>query len=171
MGTCESNDFEKPWNDESFYWKILKVNMTWMTWWFWQKLMIGFGCDTIPIFEYPHNTWLWVGLSWKFMCLSMGSLWTHIIGVTLEAASVVEKWCELRWIVRPSPVQFPGWLAVFTGRPSSWGEVPVLGYVIERLWLVVRTRSVINQGQLTLTDYCKCCGTSVRPLQRVELFE
>src|SRR5215203_4464940 len=71
----------------------------------------------------------------------------------------------------PSPVLFPGWMSVFTGRPSSWGEVPVLGYVGERLWLVVRTRSVVNQGQLTLTDYCKCCGTSVRPLQSVELFE
>ena len=41
------------------------------------------GLDAIPFqyFEYPHNTWLWVGLNWKFMHLIMGSLWTHIIGV------------------------------------------------------------------------------------------
>ena len=36
--------------------------------------MVGFGCDTIPILLYPHNTWIWVGLNWKFMYLSMGSL-------------------------------------------------------------------------------------------------
>ena len=66
------------------------------------------GCDTIPIFEYPHNTWLWVGLSWKFMCLSMGSLWTHVIGVMLEAASVVEKWCELKVNCTAKPCAVPG---------------------------------------------------------------
>ena len=34
------------------------------------------GLDAIPFqyLEYPHNTWLWVGLNWKFMHLSMGSL-------------------------------------------------------------------------------------------------
>ena len=34
------------------------------------------GLDAIPFqyLEYPHNTWLWVGLNWKFMYFSMGSL-------------------------------------------------------------------------------------------------
>ena len=71
----------------------------------------------------------------------------------------------MRWMSGPSPVQFPGWPCVFTGRPSSWGEVPILGYVNERLGLVVRVLRTINQGQLPLTNYCNCCGTSVQPLQ------
>ena len=49
--------------------------------------MVGFGCDTIPILRYPHNTWIWVGLNWKFMYHSMGSLWTSAIGVMPKAAS------------------------------------------------------------------------------------
>ena len=44
-------------------------------------------------------------------------------------------------------------------------EVPILGYVNERLGLVVRVLRTINQGQLPLTNYCNCCGTSVQPLQ------
>ena len=75
------------------------------------------------------------------------------------------KWREMRWMSGPSPVQFPGWPRVFTGRPSSWGEVPILEYVNERLGLVVRVLRTINQGQLPLTNYCNCCGTSVQPLR------
>ena len=170
MGTCELKWLWKPWNDESFYWEILKVNMTgeWLGefykkhWWL--------GSDAIPFqfYKYPHNTWIWVRLSWKLMYFSMGSLWTSVIGVMLEAASVLVKWCEMTWNevnVRPKPCAVPGLTAVFTGRPSSWGEVPILGYVNERLWLVVRALSAINQGQLPLTNYCNCCGTSVQPLQ------
>ena len=37
-----------------------------------QKLMVGFGCDTIPALPYNHNTLIWVGLSWKVMDFSMG---------------------------------------------------------------------------------------------------
>jgi hypothetical protein len=47
MGTCEMKWLWKPWNDDSFYWKILKVNMTceWLgefykNWWL--------GSDAIP---------------------------------------------------------------------------------------------------------------------------
>ena len=147
MGACEANDFGKPWNDESFYWKILKVNMTWMTWWIWQKLMIGFGCDTIPILEYPHNTWLWVGLNWKFMYFSMGSLWTNVIGVMPRLPPLKVKWREMRRMSGPSPVQFPGWQFGITGRPSSWGEVPILGYVSERLWLMIRVLCYDDSGK------------------------
>jgi hypothetical protein len=72
-------------------------------------------------------------------------------------------WNEVN--VRPKPCAVPGLTAVFTGRPSSWGEVPILEYVNERLGLVVRVLRTINQGQLPLTNYCNCCGTSVQPLQ------
>jgi hypothetical protein len=166
MGTCEMKWLWKPWNDESFYWKILKVNMTgeWLgefyeNWWL--------GSDAIPFqfYKYPHNTWIWVRLSWKLMYFSMGSLWTSIIGVMPRLPPLKVKWREMRWISYPSPVQFPGWRFVFTGRSNSWGEVPILGYVNERLWLVVRVLRTINQGQLPLTSYCNCCGTSVQPLQ------
>ena len=145
MGTC---DLKWIWNlgmmSYSIEW-FLKVNMTKRRWWFLIKLILVW-MRYLSNIEYPHNTWLWVGLNWKFMHLSMGSLWTHIIGVMLEAASAVEKWCELRWIVRPSPVQFPGWQLVFTGRPSSWGEVLILGFVSERLWLMIRVLCYDDSG-------------------------
>ena len=78
----------KPWIDDFIPMNILKVNMTnLMTWRTWQKLMVGFGCDTIPILQYNHNTWIWVGLNWKLMYLSMGSLWTSANEVMPKAAS------------------------------------------------------------------------------------
>ena len=47
------------------------------------------------------------------------------------------------------------------------GEVPILGCVIERLWLIIRIQCMVNQG--IIPDGCiKCCGESVPPLQRVE---
>jgi hypothetical protein len=65
-------------------------------------------------------------------------------------------------------VQCPGWPFALTGRPSSWGEVPILEFVNERLWLMICILSMINQGQLPLTDGCNSCGTSVQPLQSVK---
>ena len=63
-------------------------------------------------------------------------------------------------------MQFPGWRIAITGRPSSWGEVPILGGVIERLWLIIRIQCMLNR---VYPDGCiKCCGESVPPLQRVE---
>jgi hypothetical protein len=165
----------KPWNDESFYWKILKVNMTceWLgefyeNWWL--------GSDAIPFqFEStPTIPNMGKGLTRNLCALVWVPSKQASSGLGWKLPLQQKKWCDMtwmRWMSGPSPVQFPGWQSVFTGRPSSWGEVPILEYVSERLWLVVRIRSMINQGQLTLTDYCKCCGTSVRPLQSVELFE
>ena len=140
----------------------------WMTWWILQKHW-GLGSDAIPFqfYKYPHNTWIWVRLSWKLMYFSMGSLWTSVIGVMPRLPPYWwsdVKWREMRWMSGPSPVQFPGWPRVFTGRPSSWGEVPILGYVSERLWLMIRVLSY-NYSGLSLTDVIKCCGTSVQPLR------
>ena len=67
------------------------------------------------------------------MCLSMGSLWTSVIGVMPRLRPLKVKWREMRWMSYPSPVQFPGWRVAITERPNSWGEVPILGYVSERL--------------------------------------
>ena len=164
------NDFENLGMMSHSIERFLKVNMTgeWLGdfskkhWWL--------GSDAIPFqfYKYPHNTWIWVRLSWKLMYFSMGSLLTSVIRVMPRLPPYWwsdVKWCEMRWMSGPSPVQFPGWPRVFTGRPSSWGEVPILEYVNERLGLVVRVLRTINQGQLPLTNYCNCCGTSVQPLQ------
>ncbi len=70
----------------------------------------------------------------------------------------------------PSPVQVPGWQIGITGRPSSWGEVPILGYVSERL-MVDDPHTEYDYSGLSLTDVIKSCGTSVQPLQSVKLFE
>ena len=45
--------------------------------------------------------------------------------------------------------------------------MPILGYVSERLWLMIRVLSYDYSG-LSLTDVIKCCGTSVQPLQSVK---
>ena len=96
----------------------------------------------------------------------MGSLWTSIIGVMLRLPPMKVKWCEKEVNVRPSPVQFPGWRIAITGRPSSWGEVPILGSVSERLWLIIRIQCMMNR---VYPDGCiECCGESVPPLQRIE---
>ena len=86
------------------------------------------------------------------------------------ASTTKETTLKKRRMSGPSPVQFPGWQITITGRPSSWGEVPILGYVSERLWLMIRVLSYDYSG-LSLTDVVKCCGTSVQPLQSVNLFE
>ena len=112
----------KPWNDDSFHWMIFEGEYDQEKMVIFDKTWCWFGCDTFPIFEYPHNTWLWVGLNWKFMHLSMGSLWTHVIGVTLEAASVVEKWCEIEVNCTAKPCAVPSltvglhWEAKIMGR-------------------------------------------------------
>ena len=87
--------------------KILKVNMTTLlTWWLWQKLMVGFGCDTIPILQYNHNTWwFWVGLNWKLIYFSMGSLWTSVMEVTPEKLPSP----HLNWKHLKTPMQYPDW--------------------------------------------------------------
>ena len=143
MGTCESNDFENlrmmSHSIESFEGEY----DPWMKMWLWQKLMVGFGCDTIPALAYPHNTWNWVGLNWKFMYLSMGSLWTSVIGVTSKAASgkigCVSK-SYLKRLCSPRLTVGHYWGAQLIG------EVPILEYVIERLWLMIRILSMLIQG-------------------------
>ena len=98
----------KPWNDEVI---LLKDFGRWI--WLvndmvnFDKTDGWFECDTFPIFEYPHNTLLWVGLNWKFMHLSMGSLWTSIIGVMPRLPPLKVIWCEMRWIFRPKPCAVP----------------------------------------------------------------
>ena len=125
--------------------KVLKVNMTpWVTKWLWQKLMVGFGCDTIPILQYNHNTWIWVGLNWKFMYLSMGSLLDKCHGGYAESClqwlRVMKRKGDLNRLCSPRLTIGHYWEAKLIG------EVPILGYVIERLWLIFRIPCMIIQG-------------------------
>ena len=144
---------------------ILKVNMTTqMKWWIWQKLMVGFGCDTIPILQCNHNTWIWVGLNWKFMYLSMGSLWTSAIGVMPKAASV-EKWMS--------------YLKCLCS--SRNGGLPLLGGQTHRRGAYTRVcnwkvsvdypHTKYDYSGLSLTDVSNVVVKSVPPLQSVKLFE
>ena len=84
-----------------------------------QKLMVGFGCDTIPILQYNHNTWwFWVGLNWKLMCLSTGSLWTSANEVTPEKLPPPPTWTE----PLETPMQYPDWRIVsLLGGPAHRG--------------------------------------------------
>ena len=103
--------------------------------------MVGFGCDTTPNLPYNHNTWIWVGLNWKFMYLSMGSLWTSAIGVTPKAASG-KKWNEMKELLE-NAYAVPGMADCHYWEAKLIGEVPILGYVIERLRLIIRILSMI----------------------------
>ena len=47
------------------------------------------------------------------------------------------------------------------------GEVPILGYVSERL-MVDDPHTEYDYSGLSLTDVIKSCGTSVQPLQSVK---
>ena len=104
------------------------------------------------------------------MHLSMGSLWTHIIGVMLEAASVTSKlmWSEVN--VRPKPCAVPRltvclhWEAKLMGRGAHTRTCK---------WKVMvdDPRTVLRWFGVIPTDEIKCCGTSVQPLQSVNLFE
>ena len=107
----------------SFYWKFWR--WIWPILWhgdFWRKLMVGFGCDTIPILQYNHNTCIWVGLNWKLMYFSMGSLLDKCHRGYAEAASVKKtmKWKKKQWHevteLLEIPMQFPGWPKAMAGR-------------------------------------------------------
>ena len=64
------------------------------------------------LLPYNHNTRIWVGLNWKFICLSMGSLtWKR---GEAEATS----W---KWMTYPSPMQFPGWRLSWLGGQAHRG--------------------------------------------------
>ena len=146
MGTWESFDFENlgmmSHSIESFEGEY----DPWMKMWLWQKLMVGFGCDTIPILLYPHNTWQWVGLNWKFMYFSMGSLWTSVIGVMPRLPPWKVKWRENEVNDLPKPCAVPRMAVCHHLEAKLMGEVPILGYVIERLWLIIRILNMIIQG-------------------------
>ena len=150
--------------------KVLEVHMTLVdkvvfnkNWWL--------GSDAIPFqfLQYPHNTWIWVGLNWKFMYFSMGSLLDKChrgLGRKLPPMTAGhKKKGDLNRLCSPRLAICHYWGAQLIG------EVPVLEYVSERLWLMIRIQSMIIQGSLPLTDGCKCCGIRVRPLQSVKLFE
>ena len=114
----------------------------WITKWLRQKLMVRFGCDSIPILLYPHNTWQWVGLNWKFMYLSMGSLLDKChrgLCRKLPPDGCVSS-SYLKCLCSPRLAVGHYWGAQLIG------EVPVLGYVIKRLWLMIRILSMIIQG-------------------------
>ena len=72
--------------------------------------------------------------------------------------------------VRPKPCAVPRMADRYHWEAKLMGEVPILGYVIERLWLMIRILSMIIQGY-PLTGVIKSCGTTVQPLQSVKLFE
>ena len=104
----------------------------------WQELMVGFGCDTIPALPYNHNTLIWVGLNWKVIYFSMG-VFLHVLA----------RWswgCLRPWMYYPNTYAVPRMTGFdITGRSRSWAEVPILGCVIERLWLIIRILSMIIQ--------------------------
>ena len=134
----------------------------------WQQLMIEFGCDTIPALPYNHNTWNWVGLNWKFMYLSMGSLWTSAIGVMPRLSPLKN---ELKW---------RSYLKRLCS--SRDGGLPLLGGQVHRRGAYTRVcnwkvmvddphTEYDNLGLVTPDGRIKCCGESVPPLQSVKLFE
>ena len=160
----------KPWNEDAFHWMIFESEYDQEKMVIFDKQWCWFECDTFPIIKYPHNTWLWVGLNWKFIHLSMGSLWTHVIGVTLEAASVVEKWCEIEVNCTAKPCAVPRltvglhWEAKLMGRGA---HTRICKWKV----MVDDPRTVLRWFGVIPTDEIKCCGTSVQPLQSVNLFE
>ena len=74
----------------------------------------------------------WVGLSRKFICVSMGSL-------TEEVWAKATSWWMSTYAV-PKMVDGHGWEAKLIG------EVPILRCVIERLGLIIRILSMVIQG-------------------------
>ena len=112
--------------------------------------------DAIP-FQFYRTTTIpknWVGLDWKLIYLSMGSLtakvWDEAILWRLSTCAV------------PKMTVGHGWEAKLTG------EVPILGRVIERLGLIILILSMVNSG--FVPDGCiECCGESVQSLQSVKL--
>ena len=94
-----------------------------------------------------------------------------------KAASTTKRndpiWRGMRWMSGPSPVQFPGWLYAFTGRPSSWGEVLILGSVSERLWLMIRVLCYDDSGKSrrmksnVVAQVCNLCRVSIYSNSRV----
>ena len=115
-----------------------------VTWWLCQKLMVGFGCDIFPILQYNHNTWIWVGLNWKFMYLSMGSLLD-------KCHRGYAKNCLRFKIISNERVTLTAYAVPGLAVCQDWeatliGEVPILGYVIERFRLIIRIPSMIIQG-------------------------
>jgi len=93
--------------------------------------MVVFGCDTISILPYNHNTRIWVGLDWKFIYLSMGSLATE---VWAESTSWWLSTCAV-----PKMTDGYGWETKLTVK------VPILGCAIERLGLIIRILSMMDQ--------------------------
>ena len=72
--------------------------------------------------------------------------------------------------VRPKPCAVPRRADCHHREAKLIGEVPILGYVIERL-MVDDPHTEYDYSGLSLTDVIKSCGTSVQPLQSVKLFE
>ena len=141
-----------------------KVTLT-NNWWL--------GSDAIPfqLLPYPHNTWQWVGLNWKFMYFSMGSLWTSVIGVTPKAASGKN---EMTWKRDECPTQ--ALCSSQDGRSPSLGGQAHGGDAYTRVcnWKVMVDdphTEYDNSGLVTPDGRIKCCGASVPPLQSVKLFE
>ena len=78
------------------------------------------------------------------MYFSMGSLWTSAIEVTPKAASLEtmkgNEQGDLKCLCSPRLTVDHYWGAQLIG------EVLILEYVIERLWLMIRILSMIIQG-------------------------
>ena len=77
------------------------------------------------------------------MYLSMGSLWTSAIGVTPKAASVTKEMKGRSYLNR---LCSPRLAVCHYWGAQLIGEVPVLGYIIERLRLIIRIPCMIIQG-------------------------
>ena len=72
--------------------------------------------------------------------------------------------------VLPKPCAVPRMADIHHKEAKLMGEVPILGYVSERL-MVDDPHTEYDDSGLSLTDVIKSCGTSVQPRQSVKLFE
>ena len=69
--------------------------------------------------------------------------------------------------VLPKPCAVPRLADCYHWEAKLMGEVPILGYVSERLWLMIRVLCY-DDSRLSSTDVIKSCGTRVQPLQSVK---
>ena len=164
----------KPWNDESFYWKILEVNMT---------------CEWLGEF---YKTDGWVRMRYHSNFESTPTIPKMGTGLTRNL-------CALVWVpskqassglcrklplpqkkrydmmrnevnVRPKPCAVPRltvglhWEAKLMGRGA---HTRICKWKV----MVDDPRTVLRWFGVIPTDEIKCCGTSVQPLQSVNLFE
>ena len=138
------------------------------------KLMVGFGCDTIPILQVPPQYLIMgKGLTGSLCILVWVPSKQASSGLCRKLPLQQKKWCVMmrnEVNVRPKPCAVPRltvglhWEAELTGRGA---HTRVCKWKV----MVDDPRTVLRWFGVIPTDEIKCCGTSVQPLQSVNLFE